>query len=262
MTQEEAVKKVLDIARAEIGYHEKASNKNLDDKNANSGSKNYTKYARDLDAIPGFYNGKKNGNAWCDMFYDWLHVQAWGAKTAKKVIYQPDYSSGAGCLSSARYYMAKKRFFSKPKPGDQIFFLTGAIIGHTGIVEKVTDKEVITIEGNNGNKVARHLYKLNSLTIAGYGRPDWGTAAKSLDGEKSPRELKKGCTGEDVRQMQKKLSAIGYPLTKYGADGSFGAETLAAVKKFQADVGLPVDGVVGPTTYAEIDRMIGEIYGD
>ena len=65
MTADEAIAKVLDQARAELGYHEKASNVNLDDKTANSGAGNWTKYARDLAAIGNFYNGNKNGYAWC-----------------------------------------------------------------------------------------------------------------------------------------------------------------------------------------------------
>ena len=40
--------KLVEIATAEIGYHEKASNSNLDSKTANSGNKNFTKYGRDL----------------------------------------------------------------------------------------------------------------------------------------------------------------------------------------------------------------------
>lgn len=51
---------LLAIAAAEIGYHEKASNANLDDKTANSGNANFTKYARDL-AAAGYYNGNKQG---------------------------------------------------------------------------------------------------------------------------------------------------------------------------------------------------------
>ena len=53
------VKTVINIALKEDGYLEKASNKSLDSKKANAGRANYTKYARDLDAIPGFYNGVK-----------------------------------------------------------------------------------------------------------------------------------------------------------------------------------------------------------
>lgn len=43
-----AVDKLLLIAETEIGYLEKKSNSQLDDKTANAGSNNYTKYARDL----------------------------------------------------------------------------------------------------------------------------------------------------------------------------------------------------------------------
>lgn len=54
--------KLLEIARAELGYMEKASNSNLDDKTANAGSANWTKYARDLHAA-GYYQANKNGYA-------------------------------------------------------------------------------------------------------------------------------------------------------------------------------------------------------
>ena len=43
-----AAEKLINIARAEVGYLEKKSNKDLDSKTANAGSSNYTKYARDL----------------------------------------------------------------------------------------------------------------------------------------------------------------------------------------------------------------------
>ena len=49
-------KQLVSIAEAEIGYHEKASNSNLDSKTANSGKGNYTKYSRDLHKA-GYYNG-------------------------------------------------------------------------------------------------------------------------------------------------------------------------------------------------------------
>ena len=56
------VARLLAIAAAEIGYKEKASNSQLDDKTANAGSNDWTKYARDLYAA-GYYNGNKNGYA-------------------------------------------------------------------------------------------------------------------------------------------------------------------------------------------------------
>lgn len=62
--------KVINIALAEEGYLEKKSNKDLDDKTANAGSANYTKFARDMDAIPGFYNGKSR--PWRGAIFLWI----------------------------------------------------------------------------------------------------------------------------------------------------------------------------------------------
>lgn len=66
------------------------------------------------------------------------------------------------------------------------------------------------------------------------------------------RILKKGMAGSDVREMQAELMAQDYKLPKYGADGDFGGETLAAVKAFQADKGLTVDGEFGPKSLAAL----------
>lgn len=66
--------KVIDIAISQLGYHEKNSNDQLDDFSANSGDQNWNKYARDLDALGTFYNGRKNigpNGLWCDIFVDW-----------------------------------------------------------------------------------------------------------------------------------------------------------------------------------------------
>lgn len=170
------VEKVINIAKAEVGYIEKASNKDLDSKTANAGSKNYTKYARDLDALGNFYNGKKNGYDWCDVFVDWCFVKAYGVEEAKKLLCQPNKSLGAGCKYSMQYYEKKGQLKTEPAIGDQIFFKntsTGSIT-HTGIVSDVDKTYVYTVEGNattNSNKVAQFRYKKNANYIAGYGRP-------------------------------------------------------------------------------------------
>lgn len=66
--------------------------------------------------------------------------------------------------------------------------------------------------------------------------------------------LRKGDKGSYVTLLQTDLLNRGYSLPKYGADGSFGAETETAVKQFQADNGLKADGVVGADTWAVLDK--------
>lgn len=62
--------------------------------------------------------------------------------------------------------------------------------------------------------------------------------------------LKKGSKGEDVRALQHLLNGYGYSCGE--ADGSFGSKTLAAVKKFQKEKGLAVDGSVGKATWTAL----------
>ena len=55
-------------------------------------------------------------------------------------------------------------------------------------------------------------------------------------------------TGADVQELQSMLIGLGYDLGKWGADGDFGSDTQSAVKKFQQDYRLDVDGAAGPDT--------------
>lgn len=179
--------KVIDIALGEVGYMEKESQASLDSKTANAGDENITKYARDLDAL-GFYNGRKQGVAWCDVFVDWCFVQAYGRAAALTLTCQPTNAknnSGAGCKYSRQYYQKKGQLYDSPQPGDQIFFYSsdGSTVTHTGLVYQVSGGKVYTVEGNtsgasgvvaNGGEVCRKSYALTSSRIAGYGRPKYG----------------------------------------------------------------------------------------
>lgn len=173
---------VIAVAVSQLGYKEKATKAQLDDPTANAGRSDWTKYARDFDEkYPNWYNGKKNGYAWCDMFVDWCFVTAFGYEAALRLLCQPERSAGAGCTYSLGYYRSKGQFHTgDPKPGDQIFFGSSlSNSGHTGLVEKVEGGKVHTIEGNTSNMVARRTYALTDKTILGYGRPAYDTVEVS-----------------------------------------------------------------------------------
>lgn len=177
---------VIDAALNEVGYLEKATIAQLDDKTANAGSKNYTKYARDLYAAQ-YFNGNKQGAAWCAVFVAWCFYKAFGKNAALTLLCQPTRDNcGAGCGYIVRYFKAKKQWHtSNPQPGDVIVFYDTKMSGfqHTGLVYAVDSDYVYTVEGNtssesgvipNGGAVARKKYRHSYARIAGYGRPNWG----------------------------------------------------------------------------------------
>ncbi len=90
---------------------------------------------------------------------------------------------------------------------------------------------------------------------AGGTAPDTGTDTTTGGGKIVNIELitlKKGTKGAQVKTLQRLLLAMGYKLPKYGADGDMGGETVAAVKNFQADNGLTVDGICGKNTWNKL----------
>lgn len=176
--------RLIATAKAQEGYIGKQSNAQLDDPKANIGGR-FNKFARDLDALGNFYNGRKNGYDWCDVFVDWCYVTTFGRDIAQKLLCQPDRSCGAGTGYSLGYYKAKGRFFTSPQPADQIFFGDAKITRHTGIVTEVRGGYVYTTEGNAGSPsaVRARTYRLGDKNIKGYGRPDWSLVPADKPGQ-------------------------------------------------------------------------------
>ncbi len=87
------------------------------------------------------------------------------------------------------------------------------------------------------------LIALNALLISGFQQAE--AAA-----------YKRGSTGGTVRQIQQKLSDLGY--YGYTVDGIYGSRTAEAVKRFQRAKGLTVDGVCGTQTLKALGIRAGE----
>jgi hypothetical protein len=79
------------------------------------------------------------------------------------------------------------------------------------------------------------------------------TTHKSTPAVSNGGILKKGSRGNAVRELQQKLTSLGYD-TK-GIDGIFGANTERAVRQFQKNHGLVVDGIVGPATKKALGKI-------
>ena len=64
--------------------------------------------------------------------------------------------------------------------------------------------------------------------------------------------LKKGAKGNEVKALQALLIGYGYNCGDKGVDGSFGAATDKAVRAYQKDKKLEVDGSCGPKTWNKL----------
>jgi hypothetical protein len=62
--------------------------------------------------------------------------------------------------------------------------------------------------------------------------------------------------GREIADIQKVLVALGYGLPKYGIDGIRGAETSGAIRAFQKDNNLKVDGDPGPETVGKLNDIL------
>ena len=264
-----SAERIIQQAQKWIGYVEKKSNKNLDDFSANAGKNNYTRFNRDyVSVMKGHsYPGSINMQ-WCAAFVSCMFMYEFGVDAARALL-----CGDLHCYTpaGAKYFKIKGRYTKRknadPQPGDVVFFYSSSKgrIGHVGIVTQVDSSKVYTIEGNtsggsklvtNGGAVWNKSYKKTSTYIDGYGRPDY---AGVMVPETPPdnwvkeyqlgdRTLEKNMTGADVKELQSMLIALGYDLGDWGADGDFGSDTQSAVKQFQKDYHLVVDGIAGPDT--------------
>ncbi len=66
-------------------------------------------------------------------------------------------------------------------------------------------------------------------------------------------------TGDDVAALQRRLLDLGFDPGRI--DGIFGRQTEAALREFQRNVGVAVDGTCGPLTFAALDRLARTVVG-
>jgi hypothetical protein len=161
-------KDIVGIAETQLGYHEGDSDADMDGANT-KGSKNFVEYNRiygKLDNNEG--NGVSYGYAWCCAFVSWCLTHA-GAPAGSFIV-------EVSCPRMMKFLSEKGRYFQSetaflPKEGDLIFFgSSNSATNHIGIVTRVENNKVHTIEGNKLGMVTKASYNLNDDGIRGYGR--------------------------------------------------------------------------------------------
>ena len=112
---------------------------------------------------------------WCACFVSWCANECGYIDTG--VI--PKY---AGCVNGVQWFKDRGQWMdgsAEPAPGMIIFFDWNdengqdGLSDHTGIVEKVENGRVYTIEGNSGDSVRQNSYPVGHYEALGYGCPDF-----------------------------------------------------------------------------------------
>jgi len=114
----------------------------------------------------------------------------------------------------------------------------------------VAAKLTKAIQGGTGGLADRRTYTTRALAAVSGAM---GVPTKPADPVAvASKMLRKGSTGQRIINLQTMLKSLGFNVGN--VDGIFGGATEYAVKLFQRQHGLVVDGVAGPTTYAMLEH--------
>nr|DAV44421.1 MAG TPA: hypothetical protein [Caudoviricetes sp.] len=192
-----AIDKLIQIAKNEVGYLEKASNSQLDSKTANAGSNNYTKYWRDVK--PSY-----QGQPWCAGFVSWCFMKAFGQEKAKELLKHWPY---VYCPTLGDLFTKN----ANPKIGDIVIFYRNGTFTHTGIVTAVIGDMFYTIEGNtsgasgiiaNGGGVCAKSYLNSQMPGTKFCTPNY-SLVKNTASTSDSDVVKKQNTRAYIAQIKK-----------------------------------------------------------
>ncbi len=132
-------------------------------------------------------NKQKGGLKYCDWYANWGRFEwcavfiSWMAN--KHGIMGKVIPKFIGCETGARWFRQKGLFKNKneytPIPGDLVFFTwfdpdkQMTRIGHVGLVVKVEDGRIYTIEGNVTDQIVNKNYPINGSKVGGYASPNY-----------------------------------------------------------------------------------------
>lgn len=156
--------------------------------------------------------------------------------------------------SAVKRYQTSRNLSSDGKVGDGTWSKLKSDISPIQTALKEKGYYTGSVDGVAGNETYNALLKFqsdNGLTADGMAGK--GTLDKLYASTSSKPLLQLGSTGTYVVELQTKLINLGYSCGDGGADGIFGDDTYRAVRMFQQNNGLSVDGKVGNNTWAKLE---------
>lgn len=271
--------KAWELVKAELlawnGYCEKATKdeRYIEDKTANAGYNEYTRFAKWVDEhCPGFLNKVSNESwiGWCALYLVYLICKLFGEDAAAKFFHIPGKGEKNLLLSPnmmANYFKGAGEYHARagfdPQGGDIAFFdpKSGGQIGHVGFAyERLANGKVRTNEGNTGRTAdlpycggctAFKEYWTYDARIVGYARPDWAMLDAML-GE-GAEEQAKPVPAPAPAPEEKVLKLMPYTaLLKQGSQGDAVDALQRALDAVGFDTAADPDGVFGRATDAAV----------
>ena len=217
--------------------------------------------------------GREYGSKWightvadCSGLFSWAFKQLGGY-----MYHGSDTMYRKYCVNKGELRKGKRTDCGTLKPGTAVFVWNGKKYSHVGLF--VGDGTVIeamgTINGVTTTRVTAgkwtHWGELVGIDYVNTGKEASSNVISTGAAggvEKSPSgqpTLRRGSKGDAIRELQTMLDKLGYDLGPCGIDGDFGKATEAAVRSFQSDHRLTVDGIAGPATYGELEKSVNAI---
>ena len=268
MVEKDIRSKFVELCKGYLGYNEK------------DGS-----YKKIID----LYNSMEKIPRGVKMDYGYAWCAAYVSAMAAKAGYLDIIPAECSCSCQIRLWKSMNRWVEDdnyaPSIGDFCYYdwegrdgedsAGEETVDHVGIVSAVSslNDTITVIEGNHADSVKERYITIGSKYICGYGLPDFASkldpksklntstlpsdsVSPPSNTESAPRysvtvpQLREGSIGTSVKSLQSLLNGASPHLL---VDGEFGPATLAAVKSFQSEKKIEVDGIVGPITW---DRII------
>ena len=161
------VQKIINLATAELGYHEGRTGSTWN---------NHQKYSPEVPGLEWSQN-----QPWCATFNSWLDLKA-GLKP------NVDFPVTASCNAAAAWFKKQGRWSEYPAIGAWALYGTPSDFSHTGRVVGYDDTYVYVIEGNtntSGSAQGDGVYKQKRVRrdphVVGYGYPKFAAGIKTAD---------------------------------------------------------------------------------
>ena len=204
--------------------------------------------------------GRAYGSRWighrvadCSGLFSWAFKQLGGY-----MYHGSDTMYRKYCVNKGELKKGKRTDCATLKPGTAVFVWNGKKYSHVGLYI-------------GGDTVIEAMGTMNGVTTSKVTAGKWThwgelvgvlyeNAESAVSENSDPIQpagmvmLRKGSKGDAVTKLQTMLLKLGYDLGPCGIDGDFGKATEAAVRSFQSDHRLAVDGIAGKNTWAELEK--------